>query len=260
MFENTVKRMLRKGEPAIGSWLSIPSGISTEIMAQAGFDWLLVDFEHSHIDIKDGLAMLQAMNGSDAVPISRVPQIDLGWVKRVLDMGSMGVLFPLVSNADEAALAVSYAKYPPEGVRGVASTMRVNRYGVYRREYFEKANDEILIMVQVENASALDNLDQIVKVKGIDCIFVGPMDLSTALGVSGEYDSPVFIDAVDRVVRVCKESGMPVGTLTSSLAEAEKRIRQGFTFVGIQSDTRFLGGAAIDVASKAKKLVKNLKD
>src|SRR5574341_586816 len=183
---NHVKRALREGRPTAGSWLHLCSVISAEIMSRAGFDWLLIDMEHGHGDYQMLLGQLQAIEGCPVIPIVRVQWNDPAVVKRVLDLGAYGVMVPWVGSRAEAEAAVRATKYPPEGVRGIAGSHRASGYGRHAAEYWKRANEEILVVVQIETRGALAEIGEIVRVPGIDVVFVGPADLSAALGHVGD--------------------------------------------------------------------------
>jgi len=178
---NGFKRALARGETQIGLWSSLSSNYSVEVIAGAGFDWILIDLEHSPNDLESLLAQLQAAAAYSAHPVVRVPWNDMVTIKRVLDVGAQSVLVPYVSSAQEARAAVSYTRYPPNGVRGVAGTTRATRFGRIK-DYARRAHEEICVLVQVETQSALDSIDAICATEGVDGVFIGPADLHASLG------------------------------------------------------------------------------
>src|ERR671918_135947 len=183
--ENSFKRALARGKPQIGLWSSLSSNYTVEVIAGAGFDWILLDSEHSPADIENLLTQLQAAAPYPTHPVVRIPWNDMVTIKRVLDIGAQSLLVPYVSTADEARAGVSFTRYPPAGVRGVAGTTRATRFGRVQ-DYARRAHEEICVLVQVETKPALDNLEAIAAVEGVDGIFVGPADLHASLGHAGE--------------------------------------------------------------------------
>src|SRR3954469_12739914 len=178
---NTFKHALAAGKPQIGLWSSLSSNYSVELIAGAGFDWLLLDMEHSPNDLESLLAQLQAAAPYATHPVVRVPWNDMVTIKRVLDVGAQTLLVPYVSTADEARAAFSFTRYPPKGVRGVAGTTRATRFGRIK-DYARRAHEEICLLVQVETQAALDNIEAICAVEGVDGVFVGPADLHASMG------------------------------------------------------------------------------
>jgi len=241
---NTIKRRMQEGKPVFGSWLAIPHAMTVEIMASAGYDWLIADFEHSPLDIQNGLAMIQAMRYSPASPVARVPLINMAWVKRVLDMGFMSVMVPLIRTREDTEYAVSLAKYPPEGIRGAAGAHRASGYGAYTKDYLAHANQEIMVIIQIENSDSVANVKDIVSVPGVDCLFIGPMDLSVDLGVAGDFQHPKVLEAFRKVEEAAKEAGVPLGTLVGTPEDAQKKVDDGYLFLGISSDSRHLANGA----------------
>src|ERR1051325_4844099 len=178
---NAFKQALRAGQAQIGLWSSLSSNYSVEVIAGAGFDWLLLDMEHSPNDLESLLAQLQAAAPYGTHPVAPVPWNDMVTIKRVLDVGAQSLLVPYVSNADEARAAVSYTRYPPNGVRGVAGTTRATRFGRIK-DYARHAHEEICVLVQVETQGALDNIEAICAIEGVDGVFIGPRSEERAAG------------------------------------------------------------------------------
>jgi 2-keto-3-deoxy-L-rhamnonate aldolase RhmA len=193
--KNTLKEMLIKGKVAIGTFVQIGHPDVTEMLSQVGFDWLLLDGEHGPFGIETMQTMLQAMSGSKTVPIIRVPWNDPVFIKRALDIGAYGLLIPLVSSKREAENAVLSMQYPPKGIRGVGPR-RASRYYLDFKEYISRAEKELLTIVQIETKEAIENIWQILAVEGIDAYFLGPVDMSAALGHFGEVDHPKVEEAM----------------------------------------------------------------
>lgn len=242
-FENPVKQRLLRGEPVVGHWISFPCPAVVELLASFQMDWLLIDAEHGAADWERVEDLLRAMAGSGVTPLVRVAANDPALVKRALDRGAYGVLVPLVSTPEQAQAAVAAAKYPPEGIRGVAGS-RINRYGADLPDYFAQWNQQVLVMVQVETTEALARVDEIAAVPGVDVLFIGPNDLSASLGVFRQFDRAEYREAVDRILDAARRHGKACGYMASSPEEVLERIDQGFRFVAAGSDARLLAAAA----------------
>jgi len=225
--------------PPVGSWISSASPIVAEAIGCAGFDWGLVDMEHAPLDVMGVLQILQALAGTKMLPVVRVPWNDMVMVKRVLDAGATTVMFPFVQNADEAKRAVAATRYPPEGVRGMAGTSRATRFGT-TPNYFKNANQNIGVIVQLETPHAIEQLDAIAGVSGVDALFIGPADLSAALGHIGQLTHPAVLDLMARAVQRCKALGVPVGTLGANPEMVAQYRAIGFDYVAVSSDIGFI--------------------
>ena len=234
-----LKARLASGETALGTWATIGHPDVSDVLEAAGFDWIVFDAEHAPLGPESLARMIQALDSSAVCPIVRVGAAEQHLVKMALDMGAHGVLFPLVSNAADAARAVSLAKYPPAGVRGVAPRKAAD-YGNTFAEYIRTANDLTVVAVQIETAEALDNLDAILATPGVDVAFVGPTDLTMSLGLLDDRGNQRVVDAMKRVVEACARGGKVPGILAATPDEAARDVRLGFRFVGLGSDTRFL--------------------
>src|SRR5215471_6646232 len=208
-FPNTFKRDLRAGKTLIGCWASLASPITTEILGLAGFDWLLIDGEHSPNDIGSFIHQLMALKDSPSAPVVRPQWNDTVLIKRLLDAGFHNFLIPFVESADEARRAVAATRYPPAGVRGVSVSQRSNRYGSVAN-YFKIVNDNIAVMVQIESRAGVDAAASIAGVDGIDGLFVGPSDLAAAFGHLGNPNHPEVQDAMKRVYAAAKVTGKAV--------------------------------------------------
>ncbi|MGH2378015.1 MAG: HpcH/HpaI aldolase family protein [Candidatus Limnocylindria bacterium] len=242
MRPNLVKRKLRAGEPAIGTFMSLGSTLGAEQLAHLGFDWLVIDQEHGAIDATLTQSLLQAMSATETVPLIRVPWNSGDWIKRALDAGAYGVIVPMVSSRQDAEAAVQATRYPPQGVRSIGGS-RTRLYG--GADYVEKANDEILLIVQIEHVDGVRNAREILSVPGIDAYFIGPGDLCSSLGLPNtwEPDFPEFWAAIDEVAKVANELGMP-GGIHSSPTRAAAMIERGYRFVAVGFDISYLAGAA----------------
>jgi 4-hydroxy-2-oxoheptanedioate aldolase len=238
-----VREKLYSGKTCLGTFLTIGNTDVADILKHLGFDWFVFDTEHSYLSAFDLKAMMQALEGSNVSPIVRIGQIDQYLVKRALDVGSEGLLAPLVNSAEEAERLVKFAMYPPDGVRG-AGPGRAARYGLNLTEYYGTANRELLICVQIETKEALSNVDEILATKRIDVGFVGPTDLTISLGLGTDRSNPKVIEAMQKVVKSCNDHGKIAGTLAATVDEAKKFQELGFRFVSLASDSRFLVSGA----------------
>ena len=250
--QNAFKRALKAGQPQIGLWSSLSSNYSVEVIAGAGFDWILLDMEHSPNDLESLLAQLQAAAPYATHPIVRVPWNDMVTIKRVLDIGAQSLLVPYVSTANEAKAAVSFTRYPPAGVRGVAGTTRATRFGRVA-EYARRAHEEICLLVQVETQQALDNIDAISAVDGVDGIFIGPADLHASLGHPGEIANPKVKPLIDDAIRRIRKRGKAPGILTPNEADARHWLECGALFVAVGADVGILARGAEALAAKFKR-------
>jgi 4-hydroxy-2-oxoheptanedioate aldolase len=248
MRENTMKRLWQEDRPAFGGWLLIPSPFSAEVMAQQGLDWLCVDMQHGLIGYETALAMLQAISTTSTTPIVRVPWNDQAMIMKMLDAGAYGVIVPMVNSRAEAEHAVAACRYPPQGIRSFGPTRAVYYAGF---DYFAYANREVCCIPQIETATALENLDEILSVPGVDAAYIGPMDLSISLGLppQADSDSQPYAEARQRIVEACRRHNVAAG-IHSSASTAPKRVKEGFRMVLATSDLGALSRAlAEDVRS-----------
>ena len=249
--ENAFKRALRAGTPQIGLWSSLSSNYTVEVIAGAGFDWILLDSEHSPADIEN-LLTLQAAAPYPTHPVVRIPWNDMVTIKRVLDIGAQSLLVPYVSTADEAKAAVSYTRYPPAGVRGVAGTTRATRFGRIP-DYARRAHEQICLLVQVETQGALDNIEAICGIDGVDGVFIGPADLHASLGHPGEIANPNVKPMIDDAIRRIRKAGKAPGILTPNEADARHWLDCGALFVAVGADVGILARGAEALAAKFKR-------
>jgi 4-hydroxy-2-oxoheptanedioate aldolase len=249
--QNAFKRALRGGQRQIGLWSSLSSNYSVEVIAGAGFDWILLDTEHSPNDLENLLTQLQAAAPYPSHPVVRVPWNDMVTIKRVLDIGAQSLLVPYVSTADEARAAVAHTRYPPAGVRGVAGTTRATRFGRIK-DYAQRAHDELCVLVQVETQAALDSIEAICAIDGVDGVFIGPADLHASLGYPGEIANAKVKPLIDEAVRRIREAGKAPGILTPSEADARHWLECGALFVAVGADVGILARGAEALAAKFK--------
>ena len=251
MPRNAFKHALAAGKPQIGLWSSLCSNVVAEVIAGCGFDWVLVDTEHSPNELPGVMSQLQAFAGGTAAPVVRPAWNDVVLIKRILDIGATSILVPFVQNADEARKAVAATRYPPAGIRGVATATRAGKFGRIK-DYLRKANDEICVLVQVETKTALDNLESIAAVEGVDGVFIGPSDLAAALGHLGNPGHPDVQAAISDAVKRLKAKGKPAGILTSVEADAKRYVAEGYQFVAVGTDMGLLARSGEALAAKFK--------
>lgn len=249
--QNTFKRALKAGKAQIGLWSSLSSNYTVEVIAGAGFDWILLDMEHSPNDLESALTQLQAAAPYPSHPVVRVPWNDMVTIKRLLDIGAQSLLVPYVSTPTEARQAVSYTRYPPGGVRGVAGTTRATRFGRVK-DYARRAQEEICLLVQVETQQALDSIEAICGTDGVDGVFIGPADLHASLGYAGEIANPKVKPLIDDAIRRIRKAGKAPGILTPSEADARHWLECGALFVAVGADVGILARGAEALAAKFK--------
>ncbi len=233
---NPVKHKLKSGQRTIGAFLQTISPVAAEIMSQSGFDWLIVDLEHAPGDFANLQAQLQAMNGSGVVPFARAPWNDPVAIKRILDTGVMGVLVPFVNTREETEAAVAACKYPPQGVRGVAGSPRAAGYTGNVMHYLTSANAETIVMVAVETAQAVENLDEILSVEGLDGIFIGRVDLASSLGYLGNTEQPEVQEVIAVIEERVLASDKFLGALATSWNEARDYFEKGYQWMVLMQD------------------------
>lgn len=232
---NRFRAAIRARQRLIGCWCSLGSPISTEIVGLAGFDWLLLDSEHAPNDVLTLMPQLMALKDSSSAPVVRPPWNDTVLIKRLLDVGFYNFLIPFVENAEQARRAVAATRYPPQGVRGVSGTQRSNRYGTVPN-YFAEINDNICVLVQVENRNAVEAIDEICAVDGVDGVFVGPSDLAAAFGHLGNPNHPEVQQCIAQLFEAVNRAGKAIGILTPVEAEARRYIDMGAHFVAVGLD------------------------
>lgn len=247
---NRFKRALKEGRPQIGIWSSLSSHIVAEVLAHAGFDWVLLDTEHSPNELPMVQAQLHAMTGGTATPIVRPAWNDMVLIKRYLDIGAQTLLLPYVQTMEEARNAVRYTRYPPLGVRGVAGSTRAAGYGRIK-DYFKRVHDELCLLVQVETRLALKNLDAIAAVEGVDGVFIGPNDLAADLGFLGNWQHPEVWKAMEDAARRIRDAGKAPGILVGE-ADGRRCLDAGFLFVAVGADVGMLARGSDALAAKFK--------
>ena len=232
---NRFKQGLRAGRPQVGLWSSLSSAAATEILADSGFDWILIDTEHAPNETPMVADQLRAASLGTASPVVRPAWNDQVILKRLLDVGVQTLLVPFVQSPEEAARAVAATRYPPRGIRGVASVHRSNRYGRIP-DYFTRADDEMCVLVQLETRASVEALEAIAAVDGVDGIFIGPSDLAASLGYLGNNAHPEVRGTIEGACRRARAAGMPIGILAPLESDARAYLDMGFAFVAVGSD------------------------
>jgi 2-keto-3-deoxy-L-rhamnonate aldolase RhmA len=244
--------MLKAGKVAYGAGVGIGHPDSAEVMAGAGYDFLLLDTEHSPMDVSQVQTLLQAMSFSRTVPLVRVAWNDMVMIKKALDIGAYGIIVPWVNTKEDAIRAVQAIRYPPEGLRGFGP----RRAALRDPDYVKTANDEIFLGVQIETQAALDNLDEILSVEGIDATLIGPSDLSLSLGIYQQWENPRFKSAIDRILEASQRHGVAPGSLAPF--EWQLRLEQGFKMIMLTQDLMLLQAAAAAGLNEGRAFSKNL--
>ena len=250
MRPNATKQLLKSGQPAVGTWLSLGSITASRFMARAGFSWLTVDIEHSLVDWETATHMFATIADAGCVALARVPGNRHDHIKRVLDNGAMGVVVPMVNSRKEAEDAVSAMLYPPAGDRSVGGSVHALNFATNATDYYAHANEELLVVLQCEHIQAVENADAIFSVPGIDAIFVGPNDLAASMRTKdGKPPSPQATkEAMEHILKTCKKYGVAPGVHTGSADEANAKIAEGWQFIAITSELKMmLNGAAMEV-------------
>lgn len=248
---NNFKRALLEGRQQIGLWCSLSSPYTVEVVAGAGFDWLLLDAEHSPNDVLSILPQLQAVAGYEVSAVVRPPANDLVLIKRYLDIGAQTLLIPYIQSVEEAEAAVAAMRYPPAGLRGIAGATRATRFGRVEG-YARRAAEELCLLVQVETERALEQLEGIAAVEGVDGVFVGPGDLAASLGFAGQLNHPAVRQAVEDAIRRIRACGKPAGILTADEAFARRCMELGTTFTAVGQDVAILTQGADALARRLR--------
>jgi len=242
----SLKSKLKNNQLTLGSWIMMNDPMSVEVMALAGFEWLVVDIEHTSIDLHNAENLIRTIQSKNIKALVRVSKNEEVIIKKVLDMGADGIIVPMVNSKEDAIQAVNYAKYPPQGKRGVG-LYRASGYGTKFEEYKKWVNEELVIIAQIEHIDAVNNIDEILKVEGIDGSIIGPYDLSGSMGYPGEFEREDVKDAVQKVLDKCKEYSIPSGfhVVDTNPEKLQAKIDQGCTFLAYGIDYFFMRDAAV---------------
>lgn len=252
-YYNEIKHRLKRKGKVSAAWLHMASNVSAEILANSGFDVLVIDVEHSPVDYQTILSMCQAMKGTGTLPFARAPWNDLVALKRISDCGVMGISVPYVNTAEEAREAVRRVKYPPVGIRGIAGSPRACGYGMNRGHYLQRANEENLVMIAIETPEGIKNLPEIMKIEDLDGIFIGPMDLSTSMGMMGEFEREEFKAAIEQIEDIVLPSEKFLATVASDADAAQILYDKGYNLIVLMSDAVDLSKAAVRAVNTFKK-------
>jgi 4-hydroxy-2-oxoheptanedioate aldolase len=245
-----LKSRIKKGEAVNGCWLNLGSSLTAEIVGSAGFDWVLIDLEHGSGNEKDVLSQLQAIEHFNTAAIVRVESTGRQRIHRVLDFGAEGVMVPRIQTVEDAKQVVSGLRYPPQGSRGVAKMVRAADFGKNFIEYSNTANKNIVGIVQIETAEALTCLDEIAALDGIDVLFIGPADLTMALGIFGQFDHPLFKDAVKATISAAQKAGKATGILIFNPDDYNTYYEMGIRMIACGADATFVAEGARTMSSK----------
>ena len=251
MKSNVVKQKLRRGEVTIGTWLTLGHFHVSRVLARSGFDWLTLDVEHAPYDWREIASVVATIADADCVPLIRVPVGTHAWIKRALDAGAFGVVIPMVDTVEQARIAIAAAKYPPEGNRSSGGGMHNLNFRCSAEEYYTRANEEILVILQTESPLGVENARDIYALPGCDAIFVGPNDLKFQMrAADGSFPTPEAHEAmIQQVISVGKEVKTPTGMHVLTAEQAEQRVAQGMQFLAVSSDLGMLAGRAAELAN-----------
>jgi 2-keto-3-deoxy-L-rhamnonate aldolase RhmA len=253
MKTNPLKKALHHHKQTYGTWLSLGHPLVPEILAAAGFDWMVVDMEHSSIGLSELLSLIISIEANGSIPLVRVGENNPNLIKRVMDAGAYGVIVPNIQSAEEAKAAVGAVKYPPMGNRGVG-LYRAQKFGRAFEEYKTWLENESVVIVQIEHINAVNNIDEIFNVQGIDAFMIGPYDLSGSIGKPGSFNHPEVIKALEDVMKASKKYNIPAGfhSVSSDPEEAFHRQQQGYKFLAFSLDSIFLGDAVTSAMRKLR--------
>jgi 4-hydroxy-2-oxoheptanedioate aldolase len=258
--KNPFKQALREGRAQIGLWLGLADAYAAELLATCGFDWLLIDAEHAPNDLRSVLSQLQAIAPYPTHPVVRPVIGDGALIKQYLDIGAQTLLIPMIETADQAARMVAATRYPPAGIRGVGSALaRASRWNQVEG-YLQRASDELCVLVQVESATAIQNLESIANVDGVDGVFFGPSDLAASLGYLGKPGERAVHDAIEAGVSTVRRAGKAVGILSADRTLAQQYLAMGVQFVAVGVDTTLLTKSAKELAATFKTVAPSVGD
>lgn len=249
-----LKKRLKQGETLTGCWLNLGSSLTAEIVGLAGFDWVLIDLEHGAGTESDVLHQLQAIEHTPAAPVIRIESFERQRIHRMLDQGAEGIMCPRINSPEEAEKFSSGLSYPPEGVRGVAKMVRATGFGKDFNRYYNEQMENVLGIVQVETPGILNHLDEIAAIDNVDVLFIGPLDLSMALGIFGQFDHPVFNNALESTVNAAEKASKATGILLFDPDDFRKYHDLGIRFIACGSDSVFVANGARETAGKMNTL------
>lgn len=254
MLNNTLRKRIKAGELTLGSWITIGHPNVAEILANAGFDWLVIDIEHNPINIAMVQNLITTIQSKGVAAFVRVSKNEEVVIKHVLDAGADGIIVPMICSKEDAKLAVDYAKYPPIGKRGVGLA-RAQQYGTGFETYKKWVAENLVVIAQIEHIDGINNLEEIISVEGIDGTIIGPYDLSGSMGMPGEFEKPVVKEALTKYIDICKVHNFPMGfhVVNADPAKIQEKIDEGYRFIAYGTDFLFMGDTAINGMKQLKK-------
>lgn len=251
MKTNHVRTKLKRGEPSVGTWLTLPSPVAAQLMARAGFDWLTVELEHTPITMETAATSFAIISALGPAPLARVPMNTVENIKRVLDTGAWGIVVPLVNSRAEAEAAVAAARYAPLGQRSVGGQLHAANFDTDPATYYERANEEILVVIMAEHIKAIEAADGILSVPGIDAVFIGPNDLHKSMGLKPvfESDHKDVVAGVKHILDTARKYGVAPGIHVLDAASAKRRIGEGFQFIAVASESGMMLAKAREITT-----------
>lgn len=247
-----LKSKLMQGEAVNGCWLNLGSALTAEVVGLSGFDWVLIDLEHGAGSEAHLVSQLQGLSATPAAPVVRVESHDRRRIQRVLDMGAEGILVPRIATLAEAREAVDAMRYPPKGGRGMAKMIRATGFATRFQDYFDHAEDNLLCALQVETREILDHLDEVAALDGVDALFIGPSDLSMSLGIFGQFDHPLYLEALEATAAAARKAGKQTGILLFNPDDYQRYHAQGMRMIACGSDGTFVAEGARNMAARLK--------
>lgn len=249
MKTNPVRAKLKRGEPSLGTWLTLPDPVAAYLMARTGFDWLTVELEHTPTTFETAAQSYAMIAANSVVPLARVPWNTGENIKRVLDTGAWGIVVPMVNSRAEAEAVVAAARYAPQGTRSIGGQLHAANFGTDTATYYARANDEILVVIMAEHIRAIEAADDILSVPGIDVVFIGPNDLHQSLGKPPRFESddPDFVAGVRHILHTAQRRGIAAGIHVLDAASARRRIQEGFQFVAVSSEAGLMLAKAQEI-------------
>ncbi|MBC8159495.1 MAG: hypothetical protein H8E94_09215 [Alphaproteobacteria bacterium] len=243
---NKLRERLVAGEQSVGCWIHMCSNIATEVIGLAGFDFVVIDHEHGPNEMLNSISLMQALSATDCTPVMRAPWNDYVYIKRLLDIGAQGIIIPSVDTAEQARAAVAACRFPPDGVRGAAYPLvRASKFGFKTTEYMDGLPENIVVMCQIESATAVENVEEIAAVEGVDLLFVGPLDMSASMGIIGQTENPEFIAMRARAEKAIKAAGKWMGGLAVKGDPVQAMKERGYDLITGVSDVSLIRDAAI---------------
>jgi 4-hydroxy-2-oxoheptanedioate aldolase len=251
MKKNHVRSKLKRGEPSVGTWLTLPDPVAAHLMARTGFDWLTVELEHTPITMETAAECFAIIASNGPAPFARVPWNTGENIKRVLDTGAWGIVVPMVNSRSEAEAAVGAARYTPLGDRSVGGQLHAATFDTDPATYYDRANDEILVVIMAEHIKAIEAADDILSVPGIDAVFIGPNDLHNSMGLKPVFESEhkEFVEGVQHILKTARKHGVAAGIHVLDAATAKRRIDEGFQFIAVASEAGMMLSKAREIAT-----------